>query len=379
MSSEQTSAEPETAERREAVAPKHSRRKRWPSILATSAIALLLGCVIGWAAATVFMPAEDVSQDAATATVEVTEGTVGSTLQFSAAAQWDSRPMAANAADGIITSIEVSQGDRVAAGDALYTVNERPVIVAEGDTPAYGSMQRDSEGEVVRQLQQFLLDGGYLSFEPDGEFGPGTHTAVRNWQRDAGYPVTGIVEQGDIIWLANLPTRVTLESEVFSSGRSILPGEGDIYALGAAPDFTMPLTQQQAQMIPQGTEVSITGPEGETWDAVVGEREAAEEASDMMILTLEAPDEATICGDECSQIPVTGQTLLSSTIHVTPPQDGLVVPVAAIRTDSTGATLLIDTEGNEHPVAIVQTADGMALIEGVDTGLRVQIPAEDAE
>ncbi len=47
-------------------------------------------------------------------------------------------------------------------------------------------------GGRVRQLQQALIDGGFLTGPADGEFGPGTERAVVSFQRQAGLPADGI-------------------------------------------------------------------------------------------------------------------------------------------------------------------------------------------
>ncbi|MBP1852703.1 peptidoglycan-binding protein [Rhizobium halophytocola] len=53
-------------------------------------------------------------------------------------------------------------------------------------------LHRGSEGRGVAQLQRGLFAAGY-SVAIDGDFGPGTETAVRMLQKDAGLTVDGIV------------------------------------------------------------------------------------------------------------------------------------------------------------------------------------------
>lgn len=53
-------------------------------------------------------------------------------------------------------------------------------------------LQRGSRGELVRDLQQVLADQGY-SVSVDGDFGPGTETAVRRFQADHNLTVDGRV------------------------------------------------------------------------------------------------------------------------------------------------------------------------------------------
>lgn len=350
------------------------RRPSWLLFAVSTLAALVIGAAVTWSAVQVFVPPEDETGRSQAATVQVTQGTVGSTLQFSAVAAWESTTAAHNGSSGVITTIDIEQGEQVSAGQRLLTVSERPVVAGQGTVPAHGTLQEGSRGEVVRQLQQFLLDADYLQGDADGRFGSYTRLAVRAWQADAGFPVTGVVERGDIVWLPTLPTGVTVDEEILAVGNEVVPGEGAIRSLGESPAFTMPLANQQAQLIPDGTEVTITALDGAEWQAVVTGRGPSPESSETVILQLSGIGDQLIC-DDCSTIPATGQTLLSSVIHVLPPKDGLVVPVGAIQTDASGATFLETADGIHHPVEIVQTAQGMALIEGVDAGTEVVIPA----
>jgi hypothetical protein len=41
--------------------------------------------------------------------------------------------------------------------------------------------------------------------------------------------------------------------------------------------------------------------------------------------------------------------------------------------------VVVDEEGQELPVTIITSAKGMSVIEGVEAGLRVRVPATGAE
>src|SRR4051794_10945458 len=56
-----------------------------------------------------------------------------------------------------------------------------------------GSSQYDST--LVRRVQQSLNDKGYDAGSIDGQWGPSTQNAVRQFQQDAGLPRTGQLEQ----------------------------------------------------------------------------------------------------------------------------------------------------------------------------------------
>ncbi|MEQ4498196.1 peptidoglycan-binding domain-containing protein [Nocardioides kribbensis] len=57
-----------------------------------------------------------------------------------------------------------------------------------------------SSGEWVTYLQQLLQQAGYLATEPDGDFGPATEGAVRDFQAAQGLDADGAV--GPLTWAA---------------------------------------------------------------------------------------------------------------------------------------------------------------------------------
>ena len=65
-------------------------------------------------------------------------------------------------------------------------------------SPALAELRRGSVGEPVRQLQQRLLECGWLFEEPDGAYGRNTEAAVRNYQAYAGLPETGVADDATL-------------------------------------------------------------------------------------------------------------------------------------------------------------------------------------
>ena len=66
-----------------------------------------------------------------------------------------------------------------------------PVADARSATPP----PRAGRNELVLAVQRELQVRGYYEGALDGSMGPGTRTAVRAFQRDAGFPVTGDVDE----------------------------------------------------------------------------------------------------------------------------------------------------------------------------------------
>jgi peptidoglycan hydrolase-like protein with peptidoglycan-binding domain len=336
---------------------------------------LAAGAAIGWAATTVLTPPRDVLDSTAYTFVEVVDGEVGSSIRLNTVAAWTPILIGSNQARGVVTSVDVAVGQQIDQGSVLYTVNLRPVVVARGDVPAFRALAAGASGADVSQLQTFLTELGYFTGTVDGRFGPGTGRAVKAWQKAIGLEPDGIVQLGDLVFVPSLPTRVSLDTEVLARGSSVSGGEDVVNGLAAEPSFTVPVTDAQAQQMPVGTRVEMAAPGGQTWQGFVVDQAPAEDGSTVSVV-LGGADGASICGDGCDDIPVTGGSLLPSQIITIETEDGLVVPTAALRSDATGRLSVIDDAGEVHAVTVVASARGMAVITGVERGTMVRVPGD---
>lgn len=81
--------------------------------------------------------------------------------------------------------------DEVAAGDVLFTVDLRPVVIGRGVVPAFRNLQAGDSGVDVEQLEAMLVELGFLSVQADDLFDAATTTAVRSWQASLGVTTDG--------------------------------------------------------------------------------------------------------------------------------------------------------------------------------------------
>ncbi len=307
------------------------------------------------------------------ATVEA--GKVESSLTLNTVAEWTPVPVGTNQAVGVVTSIDIMAGDEISPGQVLYSVNLRPVVAARGDVPAFRTIEQGTRGADVAQLQQMLTDTGHYAGPVDGNAGARTVAAVREWQKSTGLEQTGAVEVGDVIFIPHLPSRVSLNQEIMTRGAALAGGEDVVRALPAAPSFTLPVTDAQAAMMATGTRVEITSPEGDLWEGLVTGQER-DGQSQTTVVHLSGAEGSTVCADRCAQVPVAGESLLSSRVVTVEPTSGLIVPSAALVTTSDGTIAVIDETGARTPVTVVASARGMSVVEGVEAGVRVRIPGE---
>lgn len=352
------------------------RRWTWVRWLAAGLVGAVAGGLITWALATVLTPSVGDLDATKFTLVEVVPGEVGSSLNLNTAAEWVPIPIGSNLAAGTVTSVNIDPGQEVGVGTVLYTVNLRPVVVAPGAVPAFRSLSVGSQGQDVAQLQSMLSTLGFYSGPADGEMGYGTSAAVSSWQRSMGVEPDGEVQAGDIIFVPDLPTRVTLDAKVVFRGAALGGGERILQGLPAAPIFSIAVTESQAALMPAGTKVEIASPEGASWAAVVAEQKP-QEADSSVLVSLSGEDGTAICGTECAEVPVGDKSLLRSEVLTVESVSGLVVPSAALLSSANGSLFVTDEEGKRRDVKVVTSARGMSVIEGVAAGTKVRLPASE--
>jgi len=354
-------------------------RPRRLGLVIAGMIAVAASCgLIGWAAGVVLTPAEDPLDATPYTYVEVAPGVVGASTQLNSSAEWVPTPAGENRAIGVVTSVSIEPGSEVSQGSVLYTVGLRPVAVAQGAVPAFRSIGPGTWGPDVAQLQSMLTAIGLYRGVPDGRSGPDTVAAITSWQRSQALPETGVVEVGDVIFIPSLPARVVLDDEVVARG-STLAGEEDVVrVLTAAPIFTLPVTEAQAGMIPEGTRVEMTSPDGDTWVGFAAAQKPDPQAGTMTVV-LDGDAGGVICGDQCDQVPVAGRTLMLSRVITVPESAGLVVPSAALVTDARGDVAVVNEDGDLIVVTVIASARGMSVIEGPSEGILVRVPADASQ
>jgi peptidoglycan hydrolase-like protein with peptidoglycan-binding domain len=100
---------------------------------------------------------------------------------------------------GTVTSI-ASEGDKVAAGSVVATVDGTPVVAMIGDVPGWRDLSTSSSAGIdIRQLETNLVT---LGFDPGGKividekYDSATKAAVNAWKASLGLKQDGLVAQG---------------------------------------------------------------------------------------------------------------------------------------------------------------------------------------
>lgn len=336
---------------------------------------LAVGAAGFWAGRVALAPPEDPLIDGSKpVTYEVVEQVIGQSLQFAAVAEWETAPLVRAWGSGVVTSVDFAAGDAVHAGDVLFTVDLRPVVIANGAVPAFRDLQVGDSGADVTQLEALLAGLGFLAADPNATFDEATAAAVRAWQDSLGVTDDGVVQRGDVLFASDLPLRV-VATDALVVGAGLSGGEVVVNRLSPAPTIVVPLTPEQRNLVPLSGSVELTYREG-SWDAVIARAaESSELGVDRLDLVLTAPDGGPVCGDVCAEwIPPSDRTSFEAKVVVIPETTGPVVPVAAIVTDPGGGQSVQLADGSDVPIEVVVSTGGLAVVSGVEVGDVVVLP-----
>ena len=250
----------------------------------------------------------------------------------------------------------------VKAGDVLFTVDLRPVTAGVGTVPSFRDLAQGATGPDVGQLQQLLVDTGFFRGPVDGAFKDSTRLAVRAWQKSLGVTVDGVVRAGDVVYAANLPSRVEV-ADGMAVGARLAPGDVVLSVLDGAPQFTVSVLQGSALDPAKPIEVTFGD---ETVQAVVA---SSRDQNGYTAWTLTMADGSPLCADRCDQVPLDPNKAVYTARQVlTPEVTGPGVPAAAVWFNADGSAYLVAPDGTRLPVTILGEGQGGVVVDGVDIG-----------
>lgn len=166
------------------------------TILAVVAVIAIAAAGLGWVAGQkVKSPAEVAAQTEAPEpsliTVPIEQRALSSNVVVRGQAQFDDATdltvSASTSGASIITRVTKESGQQLAEGDVVIEVAGRPVIVLQGELPAFRSLTPTLVGPDVRQLEEALVRLGFDPGTVDETFDTATEEAVAALYREAGY------------------------------------------------------------------------------------------------------------------------------------------------------------------------------------------------
>jgi hypothetical protein len=171
-----------------------------------------------------------------------------------------SRYSVINRARGIYTKLPDS-GDRVDCGDVLYRVDDEPVLLLCGLTPAYRSLSEGERGSDVAELNANLVDLGYATraqLDPSSDrFGSATASALEKLQSKLGEDRTGSLDLGQAVFLPESMRIAKLTGELGGTAR---PGAQVAQATSDTLEVQVHLDPSQQGEVKKGDRAQITLP-----------------------------------------------------------------------------------------------------------------------
>jgi peptidoglycan hydrolase-like protein with peptidoglycan-binding domain len=161
-------------------------------------------------------------------------------------------------------------GQVISQGHVLYRVNDRPVVLLHGSTPAYRTLSAGATGPDVAELNADLVALGYATpaqLHPRSAFfGAATTGAVKKLQASLGVTQNGALALGQAVFE---PTAVRVTTLSAQLGGSTQTGETVLLATSTTRQVQVALSASEQTTMAVGDKVSITLPNNRTTPGVV--------------------------------------------------------------------------------------------------------------
>lgn len=301
-------------------------------------------------------------------------------------------------AAGTVTWLPPS-GSTITQGEVLLRVNDKPVVLMYGPTPAYRTIaaaataqsQSDRYGDGshsgrghpakanransaaptsnpgpvqpttgpdVEELEENLAALGYSGFSIDSVFTSHTETAVRAWQEHLGVPATGRVDLGSVVFLPGPIRAVTNPDALGGTDPS-----SAIKATSLAKVVTAAVPQNVAGWAKVGARVQVTLPNQRTAAGTVIDVDPPHPQGQGLVVPI--------------RVHLTKPTNQSGDVFVTRvtrrAKSALTVPVTALVALAEGGYSLQRQDGSYVAVKPGLYADGMVQVSGdIKPGMKVR-------
>ncbi len=283
---------------------------------------------------------------------------------------------------GTVTALPLA-GAVIDRGQAVYHVDDTPVVLLFGTLPAYRTLAVDTEGAEgadVRQFEENLSALGYGGFTVDDEYTDATADAVEAWQEDLGLAETGTVDLGRVVYAPGAVRVATLAAAV---GDATQPGGSVLTHTGTTRVVTVELEVADQRLAVKDAAVAITLPDGrETTGKITGSQTVIETTESTGAGgegdTTETKLEVTVTPDDPAAFDGLDQATVDIGFTASTREDVLTVPVAALLALAEGGYGVEVVEGRTSRIIAVETGlfaggrvevSGTGLSEGQNVGM----------
>lgn len=310
----------------------------------------------------------------------VTRGTLISRTDVDATLGYAGTYSAVNRVQGTYTALP-AVGQVISQGQVLYRVDGSPVVLLQGQVPAYRSLSEGMTGADVGQLDSDLVTLGYASraeLDPaSGYFSAATACAVAELQARLGVSQTGVVGLGQVVFL---PSAIRVTSVPATLGGPAGPDEPALIASSTTPLVTIGLAAAQQSYVHAGDAVTITLPDLRTTPGVVssvgtvavagptGQGSSGSAGPTAATIPVEVRMLDPAAAEGLDQAPVQ-VSITTASVH-----DALAVPVTALLATTSGGYQVEVTgpAGQDRliPVTLGLFDDAAGLVQVTGPGLR---------
>ena len=185
-------------------------------------------------------------------------------------AQADGSPyLVINQARGTYTKLP-TVGEVISEGEVLYRVNDSPVVLLHGSTPAYRTLQVGAAGRDVAELNADLVALGYATSSQLSSssrlFGSVTATALEKLQAALGLTQNGTLTLGQAVFE---PTGVRVTALEAQLGGGTQIGQAVMQSTSTTRQVQVALDASQQTTMAVGDRVTITLPNNQITPGVV--------------------------------------------------------------------------------------------------------------
>ncbi|SEG93182.1 Multidrug efflux pump subunit AcrA (membrane-fusion protein) [Nonomuraea solani] len=309
------------------------------------------------------------------ATTPVTRQTLNDTRDADGELGYGPVTTAVSRQPGTITWLPDS-GATISRGKSLFRVDNKPVMLMYGDTPAYRDLKSGMEGKDVENLERNLSKLGYDGFTVDDEYTWDTAQAVMEWQDDRGLDETGVVELGRVVFA---PGKVRVESLDTEEGQPATPGQKILTYSGTSKVITVQLEAEDQRMAKKGAKVEVTLPGGKSVKGKVTEVATVIVPGEGQDADPETRVEALVSIGAAKAAKGLDKAAVDVTFTASQRKDVLTVPVAALVALQEGGYGLEIIEGGKSRYIGVETglfAGGRVEVtgDGLTEGMTVGMP-----
>jgi peptidoglycan hydrolase-like protein with peptidoglycan-binding domain len=280
----------------------------------------------------------------------------------------------AGGAAGIVTSVAISPGTTIAAGDVVYAVNGQNVRAYASSTVLYRSLAAGDGGDDVVAVQQFLGQlMPDLHVKVSGTCDRSTEQAVKEYQKRQGYVVSGVF---DPAYVVRIPADHYIVGSTSLAPGAPAPAVGQTLASEAPRVDSAKLQLSDSRPRPAGAYVFVSeGTEIDVSHNAAGDWIVDDLSGAQKILAAQAQAQAA----GASAPSATGQLRLKV------PKAGMAVPATALVYGRTQQSVCVLVRRNDSwvadPVSVIEaSSDGAAIVApGLPADTQVMLNANEVK